>query len=73
MLIGSVIYRNRELAIVYIIVFVPERDATEAFEDTGHSIDARELMKDYLIGELHPVGCHTLYLACYHFWSPNFA
>ncbi|XP_061163586.1 cytochrome b5-like [Saccostrea echinata] len=30
------------------------RDATEAFEDVGHSTDARELMKDYLIGELHP-------------------
>ncbi|KAL8601123.1 Cytochrome b5 [Nucella lapillus] len=29
-------------------------DATEAFEDVGHSTDARDLMKDYLIGELHP-------------------
>lgn len=27
-------------------------DATEAFEDVGHSTDARELMKDYQIGEL---------------------
>jgi len=26
--------------------------ATEAFEDVGHSSDARELMKDYLIGDL---------------------
>jgi len=26
--------------------------ATEAFEDVGHSTDARELMEDYLIGEL---------------------
>lgn len=26
--------------------------ATEAFEDVGHSTDARELMKDYFIGEL---------------------
>ena len=30
-------------------------DATEAFEDVGHSTDARDLMKDYLIGELHAV------------------
>nr|AFJ91727.1 cytochrome b5 [Ostrea edulis] len=30
------------------------RDATEAFEDVGHSTDARELMKDYLIGKPHP-------------------
>jgi len=28
------------------------RDATEAFEDVGHSSDARELMKQYKIGEL---------------------
>lgn len=27
-------------------------NATEAFEDVGHSTDARELMKTYLIGEL---------------------
>lgn len=28
-------------------------DATQAFEDVGHSSDARDLLKDYLIGELH--------------------
>jgi len=28
-------------------------DATEAFEDVGHSTDARDLMKDYLIGDIH--------------------
>merc|ERR1712018_846273 len=27
-------------------------DATDAFEDVGHSTDAREMMKDYFIGEL---------------------
>jgi len=27
-------------------------DATEQFEDVGHSEDARELMEDYLIGDL---------------------
>ena len=32
--------------------------ATEAFEDVGHSVDARELMKEYLIGELHDVSGH---------------
>lgn len=37
------------------VFIVTGRDATEAFEDVGHSNDARELMKDYLIGELHPV------------------
>lgn len=28
------------------------KDATESFEDVGHSTDAREMMKDYLIGEI---------------------
>ncbi|XP_010260586.1 PREDICTED: cytochrome b5 [Nelumbo nucifera] len=34
------------------------RDATEDFEDAGHSNSARELMKDYCIGELDPFS-HT--------------
>ncbi|XP_025220930.1 cytochrome b5 isoform X2 [Theropithecus gelada] len=29
-------------------------DATENFEDVGHSTDAREMSKTYIIGELHP-------------------
>ncbi|GAB1301916.1 Cytochrome b5 [Apodemus speciosus] len=29
-------------------------DATESFEDVGHSTDARELSKTFIIGELHP-------------------
>jgi len=29
-------------------------DSTEAFEDVGHSTDARDLLADYLIGALHP-------------------
>lgn len=28
------------------------RDASEAFEDVGHSTDARELMQKYKIGEI---------------------
>jgi len=28
------------------------KDASEAFEDVGHSTDARDLMKTYLVGEL---------------------
>lgn len=31
------------------------RDATESFEDVGHSMDAREMLKQYYIGEVHPV------------------
>lgn len=30
-------------------------DATESFEDVGHSTDAREMLQQYLIGELHMV------------------
>ncbi|KAM9250107.1 LOW QUALITY PROTEIN: cytochrome b5-like [Dugong dugon] len=29
-------------------------DATENFEDAGHSTDAREMSKAYIFGELHP-------------------
>ena len=35
-------------------IFLPAKDATEAFEDVGHSPDARELQQNYLIGELDP-------------------
>ncbi|XP_061449850.1 cytochrome b5 isoform X2 [Rhineura floridana] len=31
------------------------RDATESFEDVGHSVDARKMLEQYLIGEVHPV------------------
>lgn len=31
------------------------KDATESFEDVGHSTDARELMQNYLIGNLPEV------------------
>uniref|UniRef100_A0A8C3BZX0 Cytochrome b5 type B n=1 Tax=Cairina moschata TaxID=8855 RepID=A0A8C3BZX0_CAIMO len=31
------------------------KDATESFEDVGHSTDAREMLKQYYIGEVHPV------------------
>lgn len=30
-------------------------DATESFEDVGHSTDAREMLIQYYIGELHMV------------------
>ncbi|XP_037733501.1 cytochrome b5 [Chelonia mydas] len=30
------------------------KDATESFEDVGHSTDAREMLKQYFIGEVHP-------------------
>ncbi|XP_068955659.1 cytochrome b5 isoform X2 [Petaurus breviceps papuanus] len=35
-------------------------DATENFEDVGHSTDARELSKTYIIGELHPDDRHKI-------------
>ncbi|XP_076827270.1 cytochrome b5 [Brachyhypopomus gauderio] len=35
-------------------------DATESFEDVGHSTDAREMSKTFLIGELHPEDRHKI-------------
>uniref|UniRef100_A0A671E9U6 Cytochrome b5 n=1 Tax=Rhinolophus ferrumequinum TaxID=59479 RepID=A0A671E9U6_RHIFE len=29
-------------------------DASESFEDVGHSLDAREMLKQYYIGDVHP-------------------
>lgn len=31
------------------------KDSTDEFEDVGHSTDARDMMKEYLIGELREV------------------
>ncbi len=33
------------------------RDATTAFEDVGHSADAKAMMKEYRIGVYVKVGC----------------
>uniref|UniRef100_A0A8C8Y3Y4 Cytochrome b5 n=2 Tax=Panthera TaxID=9688 RepID=A0A8C8Y3Y4_PANLE len=30
-------------------------DASESFEDVGHSSDAREMLKQYYIGDVHPL------------------
>jgi len=30
------------------------QDSSEAFEDVGHSSDARDMLEQYLVGELHP-------------------
>ncbi|KAI4880135.1 hypothetical protein NFI96_020833 [Prochilodus magdalenae] len=35
-------------------------DATESFEDVGHSTDAREMATTFLIGELHPDDRHKI-------------
>ncbi|KAL1918925.1 uncharacterized protein VTP21DRAFT_2306 [Calcarisporiella thermophila] len=37
-----------------VLLDVAGRDATEEFEDIGHSEDARALLKQFLIGELNP-------------------
>lgn len=31
---------------------MPGKDATEAFEDIGHSDEAREILEKYYVGEL---------------------
>ncbi|XP_072948068.1 cytochrome b5-like [Epargyreus clarus] len=35
-----------------VLMNVVGKDASEDFDDVGHSLDAKELMKKYLIGEL---------------------
>ena len=37
-------------------------DSSEAFEDVGHSQDARDLMEDYFVGDVHPVSDSILLL-----------
>ncbi|XP_037671657.1 cytochrome b5 type B isoform X3 [Choloepus didactylus] len=34
-------------------------DASESFEDVGHSSDAREMLKEYYIGDVHPSDIKT--------------
>ncbi|KAM9607335.1 cytochrome b5 type B isoform 2-T2 [Trichechus inunguis] len=34
-------------------------DASESFEDVGHSFDAREMLKQYYIGDVHPNDLET--------------
>ncbi|NXP80840.1 CYB5B protein, partial [Ramphastos sulfuratus] len=53
------------------------RDATESFEDVGHSTDAREMLKQYYIGEVHPktgqgetvTAALRVVVCSSHFWS----
>lgn len=40
------------------------RDATEPFEDVGHSSDARKMMEPYKVGELVEVGFFS-YKSCF--------
>ncbi|XP_077839842.1 cytochrome b5 type B isoform X4 [Macaca mulatta] len=48
-------------------------DASESFEDVGHSSDAREMLKQYYIGDIHPVRTIILLLSppppsCWSYW-----
>ena len=36
-------------------------EATYAFEDVGHSLDARDLLAQYYIGDLHEVSIAVFY------------
>ncbi|KAF0884201.1 CYB5B protein, partial [Crocuta crocuta] len=52
-------------------------DASESFEDVGHSSDAREMLKQYYIGDVHPQifgircswrHCFPLTSSCWTYW-----
>lgn len=40
-------------------------DGTEPFEDVGHSSDARIMMKNFYLGELHEVSIHQLLMSVF--------
>ncbi|TSK16045.1 Cytochrome b5 [Bagarius yarrelli] len=44
-------------------------DATESFEDVGHSTDARAMSKSMMIGELHPESLLTTVHEPISWWS----
>ena len=41
------------------------RDATEAFEDVGHSDEARALLKDMLVGDFEKTDVRNLLEMCF--------
>lgn len=46
------------------------QDATEAFEDVGHSDEAREILEKLLIGDLKRVVCCLAFFASFFPISP---
>ena len=42
------------IAKLQVILNLAGQDATDAFDDVGHSSDARDMTNDYLVGKLHP-------------------
>ncbi|XP_052583506.1 cytochrome b5 type B isoform X4 [Peromyscus californicus insignis] len=51
-------------------------DATESFEDVGHSPDAREMLKQYYIGDVHPSdlkpkGSNKYTMCTWCLWKPE--
>ncbi|KAM6223786.1 cytochrome b5 type B [Rhynchocyon petersi] len=44
-------------------------DASESFEDVGHSSDAREMLKQYYIGDVHPdTPKNNASKSCWSYW-----
>ncbi|XP_030623031.1 cytochrome b5 isoform X2 [Chanos chanos] len=44
-------------------------DATESFEDVGHSTDAREMARSMIVGELHPESLVTTIPETTSWWT----
>jgi cytochrome b involved in lipid metabolism len=38
----------------YYLLWIPGKDATDDFEDVGHSTSARAMMDEYFVGEIDP-------------------
>lgn len=48
--------------------FLVGKDATESFEDIGHSDEAREILEKYLIGELDEAVSGLMMDVIFHFY-----
>ena len=46
---------SRIVSITFLHLIIAGKYGTEAFEDVGHSTDARELMEKYYVGDLAEV------------------
>ncbi|KAI9341286.1 cytochrome b5 [Pilaira anomala] len=52
MTIHNKVYNVTEFIIEEVLLDEAGKDATESFEDIGHSDEAREILSKYLVGEL---------------------
>ena len=60
-------YRLQHPGGIEVLLDYAGMEATYAFEDVGHSLDARDLLAQYYIGDLHEVSI-LYYKSLYFLW-----